>query len=92
MKYLGLITARKNSKRVPNKNIKMLCGKPLMAYTIEAALASSCLDRIIVSTEDEEIAFLARQWKAEVPFLRPKALATDDGIQYGCNRSCVGVA
>jgi CMP-N-acetylneuraminic acid synthetase len=78
MKYLGLIPARRGSKRVPEKNIKSLCGKPLMAYTIEAALASSHLDRIIVSTEDEQISSIAQQWGAEVPFRRPNELATDD--------------
>ena len=78
MQYLGLIPARKGSRRIPDKNIKPLCGKPLLAYTIEAALASSRLDRVIVSTEDEEIASIARQWGAEVPFLRPAVLATDE--------------
>jgi CMP-N,N'-diacetyllegionaminic acid synthase len=78
MQYLGLITARKGSKRIPSKNIKPLCGKPLLAYTIEAGLASSYLDRVIVSTEDEEIASIARQWGAEVPFRRPEELASDD--------------
>ena len=78
MRYLGLITARKGSKRVPDKNIKPLCGKPLLAYTIEAGLASSRLDRVIVSTEDEQIASIARQWGAEVPFRRPEELAADD--------------
>jgi CMP-N-acetylneuraminic acid synthetase len=78
MQYLGLITARGGSKRIPGKNSKPLCGKPLLAYTIEAALASSRLDRVIVSTEDEEISSIARQWGAEVPFRRPDELATDD--------------
>jgi len=78
MRYLGLITARKGSKRLLGKNIKLLCGKPLIAYTIEAALASSHLDRVIVSTEDEKITSIARQWGAEVPFRRPDELATDD--------------
>jgi CMP-N,N'-diacetyllegionaminic acid synthase len=78
MQYLGLITARKNSKRLPNKNLKSLCGKPLLAYTIEAALSSSRLDRVVVSTDGEEIASIAQQLGAEVPFLRPIELATDD--------------
>ena len=77
MQYLGLITARENSKRLPGKNLKPLCGKPLLTYTIEAALASSRLDRVVVSTDGEEIASVARQWGAEVPFRRPKELATD---------------
>jgi CMP-N-acetylneuraminic acid synthetase len=78
MRYLGLITARGGSKRIPDKNSKPLCGKPLLAYTIEAALASLRLDRVVVSTEDEEIGSIARQWGAEVPFRRPDELATDD--------------
>jgi CMP-N,N'-diacetyllegionaminic acid synthase len=78
MRYLGLITARGGSKRIPSKNIKSLCGKPLVAYTIEAARASIRLDRTIVSTEDEEIASVALNCGAEVPFRRPKDLATDD--------------
>src|SRR5262245_42726679 len=78
MKYLGLITARESSKRLPGKNLKPLCGKPLISYTIEAALASSRLDRVVVSTDGEEIAAVARRWGAEVPFLRPKELATDE--------------
>jgi CMP-N-acetylneuraminic acid synthetase len=78
MKYLGLITARASSKRLPGKNLKPLCGKPLIAHTIEAALASSRLDRVIVSTDGEDIATVARQWGADVPFLRPRELATDE--------------
>jgi CMP-N,N'-diacetyllegionaminic acid synthase len=78
MQYLGLITARGGSKHISGKNSKPLCGKPLLAYTIQAALASSHLDRVIVSTEDEEISSIARQWGAEVPFRRPEELAADD--------------
>jgi N-acylneuraminate cytidylyltransferase/CMP-N,N'-diacetyllegionaminic acid synthase len=78
MRYLGLITARENSRRLPGKNLKPLCGKPLIAYTIDAALASLRLDRVVVSTDGAEIASVARQFGAEVPFLRPKELATDD--------------
>jgi CMP-N-acetylneuraminic acid synthetase len=75
---LGLITARGGSKGVPYKNIKELAGKPLIAWTIEAALASQELDRVVVSTDDKEIAAIARQYGAEVPFLRPLKLALDD--------------
>jgi CMP-N-acetylneuraminic acid synthetase len=78
MQYLGLITARQNSKRIPGKNLKALCGKPLIAYTIESALASARLNRVVVSTDGEEIASVARQLGAEVPFLRPKEVATDE--------------
>jgi len=76
MRAVGIIPARAGSKRVPSKNIRLLAGKPLIAYIIGAALASK-LDRMIVSTEDDKIASIAREFGAEVPFLRPKELATD---------------
>jgi len=75
---IGLITARGGSKSIPQKNIKMLAGKPLIAWTIEAAQESKGLSRVIVSTDDEKIAEVARQWGAEVPFIRPAELALDD--------------
>ncbi|MBO8164301.1 MAG: acylneuraminate cytidylyltransferase family protein [Brevibacillus sp.] len=75
---LAVIPARGGSKGVPRKNIKPLSGKPLLAWTIEAAKQSSLLDRIVVSTEDEEIAKMAREFGAEVPFMRPQELAQDD--------------
>jgi N-acylneuraminate cytidylyltransferase len=74
---LAIIPARGGSKRIPRKNIKEFCGKPIIAYSIEAALASNCFDRVIVSTDDEEIAAVARKYGAEVPFVRPKELADD---------------
>ena len=74
---LGLITARGGSKGIPDKNIRNLVGKPLIAWTIEAALSSLCLDRVIVSTEDDRIADLALQYGAKVPFMRPAELAQD---------------
>ena len=75
---LAVIPARGGSKGVPRKNIRPVCGKPLMAYTIETALAARHLfHRVIVSTEDEEIGSIARQYGAEVPFFRPIELATD---------------
>jgi CMP-N-acetylneuraminic acid synthetase len=74
---LGIITARGGSKGVPGKNIKPLAGKPLLAWTIEAALQSRLLDRVIVSTDDEEIALVSRRWGAPVPFMRPSELAQD---------------
>ena len=76
-KILGVITARGGSKGIPGKNIKELAGKPLIAYTIEAASASGIFDRIIVSTDDEKIAEVARAHGCEVPFLRPAELAQD---------------
>jgi CMP-N-acetylneuraminic acid synthetase len=75
---LAVIPARGGSKGVPRKNIRPVCGKPLIAYTIEAALAAGFgLYRTIVSTEDQEIAHVARRYGAEVPFLRPAELAGD---------------
>jgi N-acylneuraminate cytidylyltransferase/CMP-N,N'-diacetyllegionaminic acid synthase len=75
---VGLITARSGSKSIPRKNVKLLAGKPLIAWTIEAALLSPRLSRVIVSTDDDEIARMAQQWGAEVPFMRPPELAQDD--------------
>ncbi|NEO12185.1 MULTISPECIES: acylneuraminate cytidylyltransferase family protein [unclassified Moorena] len=77
-KIIGLITARGGSKSIPRKNTTWLAGKPLIAWTIKAALKSHRLNRVIVSTEDEEIAEISKKWGAEVPFLRPAALAQDD--------------
>lgn len=77
MKILAVITARGGSKSVPRKNIKDLGGKPLIAWTIEAAKASAVFDRIILTTDDEEIAEVGKRWGAEVPFLRPPELAQD---------------
>ena len=74
---LAIIPARGGSKRIPRKNIKEFCGKPMIAYSIEAAQKSGCFDKIIVSTDDEEIAALARTLGAEVPFMRPKELSDD---------------
>ncbi len=76
MRILGIIPARGGSKGVPRKNIKLLGGKPLIAYTIEAALHSQ-LSKVIVSTDDEEIAEVSRRYGAEVPFMRPAELASD---------------
>lgn len=76
-KILGIITARGGSKGIPGKNIKLLAGKPLIAYTIEAAQASGVFDRLIVSTDDEAIAATAKEYGCDVPFLRPVELAQD---------------
>lgn len=77
MNVLGLIPARGGSKGVPRKNIKPLAGKPLLNYTAQAALASKHLTRVILSTEDDEIAAVGRACGVEVPFLRPAELAQD---------------
>ena len=74
---LCVIPARGGSKRIPRKNIRAFCGKPMIAWSIEAAKESGCFDQIIVSTDDEEIANVARQWGADVPFMRPAELADD---------------
>lgn len=78
MKVLGIIPARGGSKGIPGKNIKLLSGKPLIQYTIEAALQSEMLEKIIVSTDSQEIATVAKQLGADVPFIRPMELAQDD--------------
>ncbi|ATB64107.1 pseudaminic acid cytidylyltransferase [Pseudomonas mosselii] len=74
---VAIIPARGGSKRIPRKNIKVFCGKPMIAYSIEAALASGCFEKVVVSTDDSEIAALAREYGASVPFLRPGALSDD---------------
>ena len=76
-KILGLIPARGGSKGLPRKNIRPLHGKPLIAWTIGQARSSSVFDKIIVSTDDEEIATIAKEYGAEVPFMRPAELAGD---------------
>ena len=77
MTVLALIPARGGSKSIPRKNIRPLAGKPLIAHTIVAACQSRGLARVVVSTDDADIAEVARQWGAEVPFLRPPELADD---------------
>lgn len=77
MKVLGIIPARGGSKGVPRKNIRLLNGKPLLAYTAECASQSRLLTRVILSTEDEEIAQVGRSLGLDVPFMRPAELAED---------------
>lgn len=77
MKCVAIIPARGGSKRIPRKNIKSFLGKPMIAYSIETAKASGLFDRIIVSTDDEEVASVARQYGAEIPFIRPRELSDD---------------
>lgn len=74
---LAIIPARGGSKRIPRKNIKPFGGKPMIAWSIAAALDSGCFDRVAVSTDDDEIAEVARQHGAEVPFVRPPELSDD---------------
>ena len=74
---LAVIPARGGSKRIPRKNIKAFCGKPMIAWSIEAALDSGCFEQVVVSTDDAEIAEVARRYGAQVPFLRPAELSDD---------------
>jgi CMP-N-acetylneuraminic acid synthetase len=77
---LAIIPARGGSKGLPRKNIRDLCGQPLIAYSIQAALKATTIDRVIVSTEDEAIAAIAKEHGAEVPFLRPRQIAGDTAL------------
>ncbi len=82
MKIIAFIFARSGSKGLPNKNIKILNGKPLIAWSIEHAKKINRIDRVIVSTDSEEIARIAREFGAEVPFIRPLELATDESPEW----------
>ncbi len=77
MRRLAIITARGGSKRIPRKNIKDFCGKPIIAYSIEAALGAGVFEEVMVSTDDEEIAEIAKQYGAKVPFYRSEATSND---------------
>ena len=77
-RILGVVTARAGSKGIPGKNTRLLAGKPLIAYTVEAAVASRAFDRIVVSTDDERAAAIARELGGEVPFMRPAELCADE--------------
>jgi len=76
-KSIAIIPARGGSKRIPRKNIKDFYGKPLIAYSIDVAIESKLFDKVIVTTDDEEIASIAKEYGALVPFLRPKELSDD---------------
>lgn len=90
MNILAIIPARGGSKSIPRKNIKALGGVPLISYSIAAALSSQHVTRTIVSTDDEEIAAVARKWGAEVPFLRPAALAGDHSLDIEAFQHALG--
>ncbi len=77
MSSIAIITARGGSKRIPKKNIKEFCGKPIIAYSIEAALNSKVFDEVMVSTDSEEIKYVAEQYGAVVPFLRSEETSND---------------
>jgi len=74
---IAIITARGGSKRLPRKNIRSFCGKPILSYSVTAALAADCFDEVMVSTDDEEIAAIARTYGATVPFMRSAATSDD---------------
>lgn len=88
-RILGIIPARGGSKGLPHKNIRLLSGKPLIAHTIKAALATKRLEKVVVSTDDPKIARIARQFGAEVPFLRARNLAKDDTPMIDVVKDCV---
>ena len=87
---LAVIPARGGSKRIPRKNIKLFCGRPMMAWSIDAAFASGCFDRIVVSTDDDEVAEVAVAAGAEVPFRRPATLADDHAGMIAVLRHAIG--
>src|SRR5690242_889142 len=82
MKRIAIIPARGGSKRIPRKNIKLFFGKPIIAYSIEAALNSGLFDEIMVSTDDEEIASISQKYGANVPFFRSARNADDYATTY----------
>ena len=86
---LAIIPARGGSKTLPRKNIKKLGNKPLLAYTVKEALKSKYIDRAIVSTDDDEIAQIAKNYGAEIPFLRPKKFARDDSLSISVVLHCL---
>lgn len=79
---IAVITARGGSKRIPRKNIRKFCGKPIIAYSIEAAIESHLFERVMVSTDDREIKDIAEQYGAEVPFMRSKKTSGDNAMTY----------
>jgi len=86
---LAIIPARGGSKKIPKKNIKLLAGKPLIAYTIEESKKSKYISRIILSTDNEEIAIIGKKLGAEVPFLRPSELAEDNVTDLPVFQHCL---
>ena len=79
---LAIIPARKGSKRLPGKNIKILNGHPLIAYSLRTALSSKLIDKVVVSTDSNEIARISKEYGAHVPFLRPRELSTDNSSSF----------
>lgn len=89
MRNLAVIPARSGSKGIKDKNIKMLSGKPLLAYTIEAAKQSGLFDEIFVSTDSEKYAKIAQEWGASVPFLREDQLSTDTASSWDVVKNAI---
>jgi len=88
-KVLAIIPARAGSKGLKNKNIKLLNGKPLIAYTIMQAKKSELISKIVVSTDSDEIATISKQYGAEVPFIRPKEFSYDNSLTYDVVQHCI---
>lgn len=88
-RVLGLINARGGSKGIPRKNVRSLNGKPLIAYAIESGLGARLIDRVVVSTDDQEIAEVAMSFGADIPFMRPPELASDKALQIDAVRHAV---
>ena len=88
-RLLALIAARGGSERLPRKNVLKLAGKSLIAWTIEAGLRSKYVDRVIVSTDDEEIAGISRYYGADVPFMRPMELSRDTTLSMDVIRHSI---
>ncbi|NUF36661.1 acylneuraminate cytidylyltransferase family protein [Acinetobacter lactucae] len=86
----ALIPARGGSKRLPRKNVKLLSNKPLIAWSIETAIASKYIDRVVVSTDDQEIKEISEQYGAEVPFLRPEYLSNDHASSFDVIKHAIG--
>lgn len=86
---IAIIPARAGSKGLPGKNIKALCGKPLIAWSIEAGLKSKYIDELVVSTDSNEIADIARKYGANVPFIRPEYLASDTASSFTVIKHCL---
>lgn len=91
MTNIAIIPARGGSKRVPRKNIRLFSGKPMIAHSIDLALQSGIFDRVIVSTDDDEIAAVAKDYGAEVPFIRPAALSGDFSLTVDVIQHSVAV-
>ncbi len=87
--FLSIIPARSGSKRLPDKNIKLLCGKPLLAWSVESALDSKYIDEVVVSTDSSVYADIAKSYGANVPFLRPESLSSDTTTTFDVLEHCI---